>query len=53
MLVYYMIMFVLYFIHLFNANHHGIGYGLVHVYQTKTDRCHAYVIHSAVLLFLL
>jgi hypothetical protein len=33
----------------------GIGHGFVHVIfaQTKTDRCHAYVIHSAMLFFLL
>jgi hypothetical protein len=33
----------------------GIGHGFVHVHlcSTKTDRRHAYVIHSAMLLFLL
>jgi hypothetical protein len=29
MLVYYMIMFVLYFIHLFNVGYHGIGHNIV------------------------
>jgi hypothetical protein len=33
----------------------GIGRGPAHVHfvQTKTGRCHAYVIHSAMLFFLL
>jgi hypothetical protein len=49
-----MIMPVLYFIYLINANFHGnrswpCAYVLL--VQTKTDHRHAYVIHSAVLFF--
>jgi hypothetical protein len=56
MLIYYMFMLALYFIHLFNVNHHGDRSWLracASLLKTKTDRRHACVIHSAVLLFLL
>jgi hypothetical protein len=46
-------MFVLCFIYLFNANEDRSwprAYDII--VRTKTDRCHAHVIHSAVLLFL-
>jgi hypothetical protein len=41
-------------LYLFNANFHGDRSwprAYVILVQTKTDRCHAHVIHSAVLLF--
>jgi hypothetical protein len=49
-----MIMFVLCFIYLFNNNSHedrSWPRAYVILVQTKTDRRHAHVIHSAVLLF--
>jgi hypothetical protein len=53
MLVYYMLTFALYFIHLFNIV--IMGSVIYRVYalidQTKTDCHHAHVIHSAVFFF--
>jgi hypothetical protein len=56
MLVYYMFTLALYFIYLFNVNHHGDRSRLcacASLLKTKIDRRHDYVIHSAMLLFLL
>jgi hypothetical protein len=53
MLVYYMFMLVLYFIYLFNVDHHGgrsRSYAYASLPKTNTDRRHAYVIHSAMIL---